>query len=101
VQFGVVSTSHITVRGSGAVFGDSGDNRRTIGKDRTQEGKIMINQLVGEMGKLTQIRQDDHEIMQLTKYILGGLGWTILFLGIGIHLIMYFIFNVVFAGFRN
>ena len=37
----------------------------------------MINLLVGEMGKVTQIREEDNEVMQLVKFILGGIGWTL------------------------
>ncbi|MDA7843777.1 hypothetical protein N9A16_01095 [Pontimonas sp.] len=52
----------------------------------------MINLLVGEMGKVTQIREEDNEVMQLVKFILGG---------IGVYLILYMIFYVLFTGFRN
>lgn len=61
----------------------------------------MINQLVREMGKATQVRTEDNEVMQLVRFILGGIGWTLLFLGIGVYLLLYFIFSVVFAGFRK
>ncbi|MDA8901137.1 hypothetical protein N9I09_00565 [Pontimonas sp.] len=61
----------------------------------------MINLLVGEMGKVTQIREEDNEVMQLVKFILGGIGWTLLYMGIGVYLILYLIFYVVFAGFRK
>ena len=61
----------------------------------------MINLLVGEMGKVTQIRDEDNEVMQLVKFILGGIGWTLLYMGIGVYLILYLIFYVVFAGFRK
>ena len=61
----------------------------------------MINLLVGEMGKITQIREEDNEVMQLVKFILGGIGWTLLYMGIGVYLILYLIFYVVFAGFRK
>ena len=61
----------------------------------------MINLLVGEMGKVTQIREEDNEVMQLEKFILGGIGWTLLYMGIGVYLILYLIFYVVFAGFRK
>jgi len=33
------------------------------------------------MGKATQIREEGNEVIQLVKYILGGIGWTVLFLG--------------------
>ena len=59
----------------------------------------MINLLVGEMGKVTQIREEDNEVMQLVKFILGGMGWTLLYMGIGVYLILYLIFYVVFARF--
>jgi hypothetical protein len=61
----------------------------------------MINLLMGEMGKVTQIREEDNEVMQLVKFILGGIGWTLLYMGIGVYLILYLIFYVVFAGFRK
>ena len=61
----------------------------------------MINLLVGEMGKVTQIREEDNEVMQLVKFILGGIGWTLLYMGIGVYLILYLIFYVVFAGYRK
>ena len=61
----------------------------------------MINLLVGEMGKVTQIREEDNEVMQLVKFILGGIGWTLLYMGIGVYLILYLIFYVVCAGFRK
>ena len=61
----------------------------------------MINLLGGEMGKVTQIREEDSEVMQLVKFILGGIGWTLLYMGIGVYLILYLIFYVVFAGFRK
>jgi len=61
----------------------------------------MINLLVGEMRKVTQVREEDNEVMQLVKFILGGIGWTLLYLGIGVYLILYLIFYVVFAGFRK
>ena len=61
----------------------------------------MINLLVGEMGKVTQIREEDNEVMQLVKFVLGGIGWTLLYMGIGVYLILYLIFYVVFAGFRK
>ena len=61
----------------------------------------MLNLLVGEMGKVTQIREEDNEVMQLVKFILGGIGWTLLYMGIGVYLILYLIFYVVFAGFRK
>ena len=62
---------------------------------------MTINLLVGEMGKVTQIREEDNEVMQLVKFILGGIGWTLLYMGIGVYLILYLIFYVVFAGFRK
>jgi hypothetical protein len=68
---------------------------------RKRGGNIVIAQLVSEMGKVTPIREEDNEVMQLVKFILGGIGWTTFFLGIGVYLILYFIFYVVFAGFRN
>jgi len=61
----------------------------------------MINHLVSEMGKATQVREEDNEVMQLVKYILGGIGCTVLFLGIGGYLILYLIFYVVSPGSRN
>ena len=61
----------------------------------------MINLLASEMGKVTQIREEDNEVMQLVKFILGGIGWTLLYMGIGVYLILYLIFYVVFAGFRK
>jgi len=39
--------------------------------------------------------------MQLVKFILGGIGWTLFYMGIGVYLILYLIFYVVFAGFRK
>ena len=62
---------------------------------------MMINLLASEMGKVTQIREEDNEVMQLVKFILGGIGWTLLYMGIGVYLILYLIFYVVFAGFRK
>ena len=61
----------------------------------------MINLLASEMGKATQIREEDNEVMQLVKFILGGIGWTLFYMGIGVYLILYLIFYVVFAGFRK
>ena len=61
----------------------------------------MINLLASEMGKVTQIREEDNEVMQLVKFVLGGIGWTLLYMGIGVYLILYLIFYVVFAGFRK
>jgi hypothetical protein len=42
----------------------------------------MINRLVREMRKATQVRNEDNQVMQLVRFILGGIGWTPLFLGI-------------------
>ena len=62
---------------------------------------MIINLLASEMGKVTQIREEDNEVMQLVKFILGGIGWTLFYMGIGVYLILYLIFYVVFAGFRK
>ena len=58
----------------------------------------MINLLASEMGKVTQIREEDNEVMQLVKFILGGIGWTLFYMGIGVYLILYLIFYVVFLS---
>jgi hypothetical protein len=42
----------------------------------------MMNHLVRQMGEATQVRSEGNEIMQLVRFILGGVGWTLLFLGI-------------------
>jgi hypothetical protein len=41
-----------------------------------------------EMGNFTQVREDENPAVALRRFALGGIGWTLSYMGIGVSLIL-------------
>ena len=55
----------------------------------------MIKLLIGEMGNFTQVREDENPVMQLGRFVLGGIGWVLVAMAISTYLLLYLVWIVI------
>ena len=55
----------------------------------------MIEQLISEMGNFTQVREDENPVMQLGRFVLGGIGWLLVAMAISTYLLLYLVWIVI------
>ena len=47
------------------------------------------------MGNFTQVREDENPVMQLGRFVLGGIGWLLVAMAISTYLLLYLVWIVI------
>jgi len=55
----------------------------------------MISQLVSQMSAFSRPVPGDNALLQLGRFVLGGLGWVLLACGISVYLVLYLVWYVL------